>query len=382
MSGFSKLFEPVKVGGLTLKNRATMAPMYVGYANPDGSVSPLVLDHYGEMAASGAAMIVVENAAVDPVGMGSPWTIRADEDAYIDGLKQIAGRIKENGALAFQQINHTGRYAFVPEKVAPSAIDLGAGVPKEISADEIDALVQAYADAAVRVKEAGFDGVEIHGGTGYLLVQFLSPITNVRTDEYGGSLENRMRFPLRVVDAVLEQVGPDFPVGYRFLADELLPGGLKTEEAVVFAAELEKRGLAYLSVMAGIYDSMFLPEFQAMEKEEGYMASFAEAVKKACPNIPVIAAGRIQSPETAEKILASGQADMVGLARVLFADPLWVKKAEEGKAEEIVSCEPTCMLCMKRIMSGKPAFCSQWTKERRDNFLIGLGEKPEETEQI
>jgi len=379
MSNFPSLFTPFQMKGLTLKNRITMAPLFLGYANPDGTTNALILDHYQEMAASGAALIVVENVGIEPNGIGSPFTMRIDDDRFLFGLSGLAKTIHQQGALAFLQINHAGRYAYVKEKIAPSPMETYGVVPKEMDLGDIERVVQAYAAAARRVKEAGFDGLEIHGGMGYLLVQFLSSRTNQRTDAYGGSLENRMQFPLQVVEAVMEAVGSDYPVGYRFLADEWLPDGLHLEETAIYARELEKRGVAYLSVMAGTYDSLFLPEYLKEEKKEGYMAHFAAAIKKAVPKTPVITAGRIQSPETAEGLLAAGSADLIGLARVLLADPLWPKKAQGLLKEEIVSCESACSLCLKRVIGGKPAFCSQWESERRKGFLDRIGEKPEKS---
>jgi 2,4-dienoyl-CoA reductase (NADPH2) len=366
---------------MTLKNRVTMAPLFVGYAHPDGTVSDLLLQHYREMAASGVSLVVVENAAVDETGLGSPFALRLDHDRYVEGLSKLAETIQEQGARAFLQINHAGRYAFMRERLAPSPVSAGGVMPKEMTRDDIDRVVRAYASGAKRVKAAGFDGVELHGGTGYLLVQFLSPRTNLRHDSYGGALENRMGFPLKVVDAVLEEVGSDYPVGYRFLADELLPDGLHVSETAPLALELEKRQPAYLSVMAGTYDSFRLPENVEKEKQEGYMVSFAAAMKETVPHRPIITAGRIQSPETAQRILEQGHADLIGLARVLLADPRWPKKAQGLLEEPIVNCEPTCSLCMKRVMSGKPAYCSQWPKERREAFLETVGEKGGEKEK-
>jgi len=375
MNASSLLFTPYTIKGLSLKNRIIMAPLFVGYANPDGSVSALVLDHYKAMAASGVSMVVVENASVVPSGAGSPFILRVDEDRYIPGLAELARTIHDEGALAFLQINHAGRYAYMGERLAPSPFKTGEIVPKEMTVEEIREIVKAFAEAARRVKEAGFDGVEIHGGTGYLIVQFLSPRTNSRNDEYGGILENRMRFPLEVTDAVLAAVGDDYPVGYRFLADEWLPDGLHPEETIHFAEQLEGKGIAYLSVMAGTYDSFFLPEYLKEERSEGYMAHFAATIKKSLSKTPVIAAGRIQTVSTAETVIQRGQADLVGLARVLFADPLWPRKAAGEVIEPIVPCEPTCSLCMKRVGKGKPAFCSQWHKDRREAFLRRVGEE-------
>lgn len=377
MTHYPMLFTPFQIKNLTLKNRITMAPLFLGYANPDGTVNSLILDHYQEMADSGVALIVVENVAVDPLGLGSPFSMRIDEERFLSGLSGLAKTIQQSGALAILQINHAGRYAYGSAKIAPSAIETNQVVPREMNQADIDQIIKAYVTAAVRVKEAGFDGVEIHGGTGYLIVQFLSPRTNKRTDAYGGPQENRMRFPLRLVEAVMEAVGPDFPVGYRFLADEWLPDGLHLEETSLYARELEKRGVAYLSVMAGTYDSFFLPENLQAEKKEGYMVSFAEQIKKTLSRTPVITAGRLQSPDTANRILEEKKADLIGLARVLLADPLWPKKAQGILTEPIVSCEATCSLCMKRVFSGKPAFCSQWDRARQKGFLERIGEKQE-----
>jgi len=163
----------------------------------------------------------------------------------------------------------------------------------------------------------------------------------------------------------MDAVGQDFPVGYRFLADEMLPDGLQLEETRAYAGELVKRGVAYLSVMVGTYDSFYLPEYKEMEREQGYMVKFAHEVKAAVPATPVIAAGRIQTPEFASNIIEKGEADLIGLARVLFADPLWPKKARGEIKEPIVACEPTCSL----------AYCSQWSKERREVFSKKIGEE-------
>lgn len=376
MTPAETLAQSFQIGPLTLKNRLTMAPLFLGYAQPDGTISDLLIDHYRRMAASGAAMIVVENVVVDPSGLGSPFTLRADDDRFVAGLAQLAATIKGEGALAFAQINHAGRYAFGAERIAPSAFPTGKVTPKAMRVAEIDAMVDAFAAAARRIQAAGFDGVEIHGGTGYLLVQFLSPRTNQRTDDYGGSPENRMRFPLRVVDAVRSAVGDAFPVGYRFLADEWQQDGLHLDETTPYAVALVERGIAYLSVMAGTYDAFALPEYNAAEKRQGYMVHFADQVKAQLPQVPVITAGRIQTPATAAEIIERGSADLIGLARVLLADPLWPRKALGESNDPIVVCEPTCSLCMKRVMTGKPAFCSQWTKAERDAFLQRIGEQP------
>jgi 2,4-dienoyl-CoA reductase-like NADH-dependent reductase (Old Yellow Enzyme family) len=203
--------------------------------------------------------------------------------------------------------------------------------------------------AALRVKDAGFDLVELHGGRGYLLMQFLSPYTNRRTDEYGGSLSNRMRFPLAVVRAVREAVN-GFPVGYRLTGDEWLPGGFGPEEAATFAAELAKVGVTYLSVVTGSNEAPILnPDYKKLA------ADVSKRIKGRA-NMPIIVAGRITTPTQAEEVLAKGQADLIGLARTLLRDPLWPRKASEGIAEEIDVCD-NCFGCTSNQAMGEPVIC-------------------------
>jgi NADPH2 dehydrogenase len=359
------LFSSLQVGGLELKNRLTMAPLYLGYAGEGGTVSPLLLDHYRLMAQSGVALVVVENATVDhPMGSGSNRTLRVDTDDCLGGLARLARAIKGEGALACLQINHAGRFAgMASQPVAPSAVEAFGRTPKALTVDEMQSIAGKFADAARRVKEAGFDMVELHGGTGYLLAQFISPRTNRRGDAYGGSLLNRCRFPVEVLRAVKAAV-KDFPVGYRFLANEWLPDGLGIEESCQAARALETAGVAYLSVMGGTYESFFLPEVVEQCKKQGYMVDLAAAVKDAV-TVPVIAAGRVASGALAERIITEGKADLIGLARVLWADPEWPSKVREGREAEIIHCDPEGDdTCTKLVMKGKPAFCVRWPHDK------------------
>ena len=365
---YPHLFSPLQVRGRRLENRITMAPLYLGYAGEGGVVSPLLLEHYRLMAQSGVAMVVVENATVDhPLGDGANRVLRADTDEAIDGLARLASPIQDEGALACLQLNHGGRFAAVEQPVAPSEVDTFGGLPRTLTESEIEAIREKFAEAAKRAQKAGFDMVELHGGTGYLLAQFISPRTNKRNDAYGGSLENRMRFPLETSNRVREEVG-DFPVGYRFMADEWLPDGLQLEESQPLARYLEEAGIDYLSVMGGTYESFTLPEVAEQFRTPGYMGYLAKSVKDHV-RIPVIAAGRIQSGELAERILADGHVDLIGLARILWADPEWPHKVKEGREEEIIPCDPECGdVCMQLVMQGKPAFCPQWPPEKTRRF--------------
>jgi 2,4-dienoyl-CoA reductase (NADPH2) len=362
---YENLFSEIAVGGLTLKNRLTMAPLYLGYAGEGGSVGDMLLEHYRLMAASGVAMVVVENATVDhPAGSGSNRTLRADTEDNLDELKRLAATIQQAGAKACLQINHAGRFAHAtPEPVAPSAVDTFGRMPRALERAEIDAVIDKFADAAARAKRAGFDMVELHGGTGYLLAQFLSPHTNKRSDDYGGSLENRGRFAMHVLSRVKAAVGA-LPVGYRFLADEWLPDGLHLEESVQFAGRLAQAGIAYISAMGGTYESFFLPEMVEKSKKEGYMLDLASAVREKV-NVPVVAAGRLATGELADRAIAEGKADLIGLARVLWADPEWPKKVREGREADIIHCRPECGdACTQMVMKGRPAFCVAWPAEK------------------
>ena len=363
---YPNLFKPMVMKGLRLKNRITMAPLYLGYATMGGKISPLMLYHYEEMAKSGASMVVVENASITPGGSGSPRTIRCDHNRYLPGLEKLAQTIKDQKSRAALQINHAGRFAHVPDPVAPSAVETFGRTPRELTKQEITTIQKQFANAAVRAKRAGFDLVELHGGTGYLLSQFVSPRTNKRSDDYGGTIQRRITFPLEVLMRVKDAVG-DFPVGYRFLTDEWLPDGLHIRESIVLAKALEEQGIAYISAMGGTYESFFLPEIIKRSKRPGYMTSLANAVKKEV-RVPVIAAGRISTPAKAESILSDGKADLIGLARMLWVDPEWPKKARKGEDRSILKCSPKCDACFQLVMKGKPAFCPKWSKEKRDSY--------------
>jgi 2,4-dienoyl-CoA reductase (NADPH2) len=369
------LFTPFHIGSITLANRIVSLPLYLAYPDEDHEVNDLVLDYYNEIAVSGVGLVVVENVTVEPCGLGNPRTMLVSEDRFVAGLSRLASAIKQHGVPAVLQIHHAGRYAKRPDRIAPSVIETWGVRPEAMDQACIERVVKAFASGARRAREAGFDGIELHGGTGYLLSQFLSPRTNHRDDAYGGDAQRRMRFPLEVLGAVRAEVGEDFTVGYRFLADEYVPGGLTLDDTVPFAQELARAGVAYLSVMTGCYDAFALPRYIEDDAKEAFMAPFAHAIKQAVPSVPVIAAGRIQSTETAETILQDGMADLVGVARVLFADTLWPRKVHGENQEPINPCLPSCAICQKRVMMQKPAFCGRWSREHRERFLERIGER-------
>jgi 2,4-dienoyl-CoA reductase-like NADH-dependent reductase (Old Yellow Enzyme family) len=363
MKNFKALFSPLQVGNLTLKNRITLAPMFLCYGNPDGTVSEKMIEFYARRAKAGVSLLVVEASAVDAKGAGSSRMIRVDDDRFIPGLSRLAGAIKDAGGYAVLQIYHGGRYALQP--VAPSPVETYLTpetkiIPKEMTGDEIKDVINKFGEAAMRAKKAGFYGVELHGATGYLLVQFISPRTNKRRDEYGGSPENRMRFPLEVVASVSKQVGEDYLVGYRFMPDEWLPDGFTLNEGKIFAKRLERAGVDYLSCNTGTYESWALPEIMKLTAKQGYQVGITREIKKEV-KIPVFVNGRITTPELAEEIIVGGKADAVALARPLFADPEFVHKTMEGRTDRIVKCMGD-FICMRNTMQGMDAVCSQWKK--------------------
>lgn len=363
MKNFKTLFTPLKIGSLTLKNRITLAPMFLCYGNKDGTVSEKMIEFYARRAKAGVSLLVVEASAVDAKGAGSPRMIRVDDDRFIPGLGRLAGAIKDAGGRAVLQIYHGGRFSLTP--VAPSPVETYLApetkiIPKEMAAGEIKEVINKFGDAAKRAKTAGFDGIEIHGATGYLLVQFISPRTNKRKDEYGGPLENRMRFPLEVIASVKKQVGKDYLVGYRFIPDEWLPDGFTLNEGKILAKRLERAGVNYLSCNTGTYESWALPEIMKLTAKPGYQVDVTHEIKKEV-KIPVFANGRITTPELADEIITSGKADAVALARPLFADPEFVQKTLDGKTDSIVKCMND-HICMRNTMQGMDAICSQWKK--------------------
>jgi 2,4-dienoyl-CoA reductase-like NADH-dependent reductase (Old Yellow Enzyme family) len=361
---YPRLFSPIRIGNRELANRLIMAPLYTGYATMEGRVSPYLVEHYRQMGASALALVVVESVAVTAADMGSLRTIRAHDDEHIDDLARLAQAIHKGGALACCQLNHPGRFALLSGPVGPSPVEVSGMVPRELAEQEIQELVQSYAAAARRVKQAGFDMVELHGGTGYLLASFVSPRTNLRTDAYGGSLEARLRFPLEVLEATREAIGRDFPVGYRLQVNEWLPGGFEPPEDQPVAQALEKGGVAYLSVMGGTYESFFLPEVIERTSRDGYMSDQAARIKQAV-SVPVVTAGRITKPALAERILQEDQADLIGLARMILTDPDWIRKAREGRESEILECRTGCDVCVSQVMAGRAVVCAAWPKEKR-----------------
>ncbi|HNY65674.1 MAG TPA: FAD-dependent oxidoreductase [Deltaproteobacteria bacterium] len=347
---YPRLFEPGVIGKMRVKNRIVMPPMATNYAGPSGEATDRLIRYYAERAKGGAGLIIVENVQVKyPQGKNVSCQLRLDDGKFIPGFQELAEAVHAYDARIFIQIHHAGRqYHGIEdaEGVDPSGIPDGflKQPVRPLTNGEILDLIERFSETALRAKRAGLDGVEFHGAHGYLINEFMSPHTNQRVDEWGGTFERRMQFPLRVIQRTREKVGPSFPLSFRFSADEFVPGGITLEDSKKIARYLEDAGIDVLHVSAGIYESM--PRIlEPMRFEEGWRTYLAAEIRKVV-KIPVITVGQIRRPEVAEQILAEGKADFVALGRTLIADPHWPVKAQEGRVSEIrkcISCNIGCI---------------------------------------
>ena len=352
--GYKHLLSPGKIGKMSVRNRTVMPPMGTNYADTDGFVTERLAGYYEARAQGGTGLIIVEIAAVAPEGKAIPRQIGIWADKFIPGLRFLADSIKKHGARAAIQLHHAGRQTTAKatgfQPVAPSEIacPICRDIPRELNIDEIKGLVEAFGHAARRAREAGFDAVEIHGTHGYLLNQFLSPYSNRRNDEYGGSAEGRRRFSLEVYEAVRRAVGPDYPVIFRMNADEGVEGGITPEEGRDFAKVLEQLGVDALHVSAGVYGSP-LAIVPTMYDPPLPLAGYAAAIKSQVET-SVIAVGKIHDPRAGEQLIAEGEADFVSLGRALITDSHFAKKIERNQVENIRKCIECNQLCIDPLL--------------------------------
>ena len=353
------LFQPITINSMEIKNRIFMPAMHMNMAG-NYAVSDRLVEFYAERARGGAGMITVGYATVDELS-GNPGNIGAHKDIYLPGLTRLAGAIRENGARASVQLNHAGRYNHTmlmggKQPVAPSAIPsrLTREVPRELGVDEIGEIIRRFAQAAGRVKQAGFDAVEILSGTGYLISEFLSPLTNHRNDQYGGSFENRTRFGLEVVKAVRLTVGNDFPLLVRVNGNEFMKGGSTREELQEYAVRLEEEGVDALCVNVGWHEAQ-VPQI-VTEVPRGVFGYLARGIRERV-RIPVIASHRINDPKVARDMIADGQCDMVAIGRGLIADPFFPEKARTGHEADIVHCVACGQGCFDNLFKMKAVEC-------------------------
>lgn len=360
---YPKLFEPGMIGKVRVKNRIVYPPVVTNFAGPFGEVTDRLIKFYTEIAKGGVGLIEVEATQIKhPEGKAVSCQLRFDDDKYIPGHRELAEAVHPYGAKIFQQIHHAGRQAPGIEGgqvVAPSSIPCGfLQVPvRELTSEEVWDLVERFSETALRVKKAGMDGVQFHGAHGYLINQFMSPYTNQRADEWGGSFERRMKFILEIIKRTREKVGPDFPLELRYSVDEFVPGGLSLDDGKEIARIVEAAGIDLIHVTCGIYESM--PTLlEPMRYEEGWRVYLAEEIKKVV-KVPVVTVGQIKTPAFAERILEDGKADFVALGRPLIADPEWPRKAAEGRDEDIRKCLSCNIGCIgKHVFAGLYMRCT------------------------
>jgi 2,4-dienoyl-CoA reductase-like NADH-dependent reductase (Old Yellow Enzyme family)/NADH dehydrogenase FAD-containing subunit len=353
------LFNPIRIGGLEIKNRIYLPAMHLNMAQ-EYQITEQLVAFYAERARGGVGMISVGYATVDDLS-GSTMNIGAHSDEFIPGLKQLADGIKENGARSVVQLNHAGRYNFSfftggKTPVAPSAVPsrMTKETPRELKIDEIKTIVESFAQAARRVKEAGFDAVEVLSGTGYLISEFLSPLTNLRTDEYGGSYDNRMRFGLEVMQRIKAVTGSDYPLIVRMNGNDFMPGGQGRKELAVYARALAEIGVDALCINVGWHEAR-VPQITT-SVPRGVFGYLAKGIKE-CVNVPVIASHRINDPATAREMIADGTCDMVAMGRPLIADPYLPEKAASGRENEIVHCIACAQGCFDHLFKLKQVEC-------------------------
>jgi len=383
--GMDKLFEPIRIRHLEVKNRIVFAPTGMLASAYDGSVTDQNLCHYIARAKGGVGMIIVEHTfATDRYNRGIARVLSIYHDRQLAGWRELADNIHHFDCRCVVQLSlGLGRQGnpqwdhkdFVAPSPLPFKIPEGStprgfkdwegttgAVPRELSTEEVEGLEEDFINAALRVKRAGFDGIEIHGAHGYLIAQFVSPLSNQRQDIYGGSLEGRLTLSLNLIRKTREKVGDDFLIGYRISGDEHVEGGLTLEDTQTIVARLIEAGVDFIDISSGRYEAFkwTIPD------EEGVILKEARAIKSRS-RVPVICPN-IHSPELAARVLEEGQVDMIALSRGLLADPMWPHKVREGRLQEIRRCR-FCNTCLKLILEGFKVKCAVNPEVGRERFI-------------
>ena len=366
---FPNLFREGQIGKVKIRNRIVMSPMMTHFAGAMGEVTQKTIDHYVARAKGGAGLIITggtefypfPTSRLDTYGGGLSVT----EDKFKLGLAELAEAVHAWGAKIFLQLSHSGRTQSALslrgyQPVSSSAVAAtrpGAAfpTPRALTRGEIYEFIERWAQGAFRAKVAGIDGVSLHMAHGTLMTSFISPLLNIRTDEFGGSLENRMRFPMGVVRRIKEVCGADFPVDVRFSADEFKEGGVTTEDSPLIARMFVEAGADSINVSAAFYDNLHKSN-DIMRNKEGWKRYIWQAVKRGV-NVPTIACGGLRHPEFCEMVLAEGDADFVGLGRPLLADSEWPLKAAEGRVEDVRLCF-SCLVCLQHVFATGACRCA------------------------
>jgi 2-enoate reductase len=388
-SKFTRLFEPIRIGEVEIKNRIAMAPMGIGgLLNLDGTPGPRALDYYLERARGGVGLIITSVFKVENEVEPFRGLMQLVSRQALAPFAELAEAVHSLGTKIFVQLTAgfgrvMGRIRLEGQPVSASAIPYywdPSQTCRELKTEEVEQLVKAFGRAAEVLADAGIDGIELHAHEGYLFDQFATALWNRRKDKYGGSLEGRLQLAFEVLREIKGRAGQNFPVQYRFglkhyvkaLNSGALPGesfieaGRDIEEGLQVAQKLEAAGFDSLHVDAGCYDSWYWPH-PPVYQQPGFMVNMAAAVKKAV-KIPVIGVGKLGLPELAEKVIAEGKADMVAIGKALLTDPFWVKKVEEGNVEHIRPCIGCHDGCMGRVTKGRPLSCAVNPATGRERF--------------
>jgi 2,4-dienoyl-CoA reductase-like NADH-dependent reductase (Old Yellow Enzyme family)/thioredoxin reductase len=359
MSKLSHILSPLKIKSMELPNRVVMPPMGTNLGNADGTVSAENIAYLKRRAKGQPGLIITEITGVHPDGIVSPNQLAAYDDRFIPGLRQMAEVAHEAGCMIALQIHHSGRESLYMlgkgKAVAPSAIPsiVFRATPREMTIAEIKEVVAAFGSAARRAREAGFDAVEIHCAHGYLLTQFLSALSNQRTDEYGGTtLKERSRFVLEVIEEIRRQVGPDYPISIRISAEEFIKGGYSVDDMQTILPDMVKAGADIIHASFGTHGSPGGITQAPAEYVPGFNAWLARKVKDVV-DVPVIAVGRFTDPSCADEVIARGDADLVAFGRQFLSDPDFLIKAKAGRPEDIRLCIACNQGCIEREMLGE-----------------------------
>ena len=361
---YPNLLSPITINGMTLRNRTVMPPIGSNFATVSAEVSEEMIKYYELRAKGGTGLIIVENACVDfPMGTNGTKQCRIDDNQYVPGFYTLVERLHAYGAKVSVQLNHAGASAYglrlggvQPVSASNIPSKTGGTIPRPLTVEEMKDIAKKYGEAAARAQLAGFDSVEIHAGHSYLLNQFLSPLFNNRTDEFGGSAENRSRFAVMVIDSVRAAVGLRFPISIRISADDMLKGGNTLEDSLELMEYMQEK-VDFLNISIAQNDNLYL-QHDKMSLAEGWRSYMAKAFKEKF-NKPVITSGNIRSPKVAEEIIAKGDADLLAMGRGLIAEPYWANKVADGQEHLLRRCISCNIGCADhRLAKSQPIRCS------------------------
>jgi 2,4-dienoyl-CoA reductase (NADPH2) len=365
---YPHLFAPLDLGFVTLRNRIVMGSMHTGLEDRARDY-PKLAAYFAERARGGVGLIVTGGIAPNVAGWIGPFAGKLNTRREVARHRLVTDAVHAEGGRVCMQILHAGRYGYHPLLVAPSRLKapINRFTPRELSARGIEGQIEDFARCAVLAREAGYDGVEIMGSEGYLLNQFVAPRTNRRTDEWGGSLANRCRFPLEIVKRVRAAVGPKFIIIYRVSGLDLVSEGNPFEEALYLVSQLENAGVSIFNTGIGWHEAR-VPTIAGMVPRAAF--SWVTARLKRATRLPVIATNRINDPAVADALLARGDGDLVSMARPLLADPEFANKAVAGREAEINTCIACNQACLDRVFSGKRATCLVNPRAARETELV------------